>query len=100
MVALLRPLTKHQVLRERILTQDVLETLVNLLDVIVLQPGGNFGQAMDGLNCLLQCGALVIIVHLATRLLFVRGYPTNSRREARGQPPQFQHVQTCPDIGY
>ncbi|KAF8554223.1 hypothetical protein OG21DRAFT_1115422 [Imleria badia] len=54
-VALLRPLTKHQMLRERILTQDVLETLVNLLDVIVTQPGGNFGQAMDGLNCLLQC---------------------------------------------
>lgn len=56
-VALLRPLTKHQSLRERILTEDVLETLVNLLDVIVRQPGGNFGQAMDGLNCLLHCGA-------------------------------------------
>ncbi|KAG8214234.1 hypothetical protein J3R82DRAFT_11042 [Butyriboletus roseoflavus] len=54
-VALLRPLTKHEILRQRILTKDVLETLVKLLDVIVEQPGGNFGQAMDGLTCLLRC---------------------------------------------
>lgn len=65
-VALLRPLTKHEVLRKRILTQDVLETLVKLLDVIVRQPGSNFGQAMDGLNCLLRWGALVIGVNLGT----------------------------------
>ncbi|KAF8445037.1 hypothetical protein L210DRAFT_3059908 [Boletus edulis BED1] len=54
-VALLRPLTKHPILRERILTQDVLETLVQLLDTIVEKSKGSFGQAMDGLNCLLQC---------------------------------------------
>ena len=68
-VALLRPLTKHQILRERLLTPDVLETLVKLLDAIVSRTGGNFGQAMDGLNCLLQCGALVIIVHSETKLM-------------------------------
>ena len=79
MVALLRPLTKHQVLRKRILTQEVLEALVTVLDEIIRQPGENFGQAMDGLKCLLQCGALVIIVHLATESLFVRGLPANSR---------------------
>jgi hypothetical protein len=67
-VALLRPLTKHQVLRDRILTQDVLATLVKLLDWIVEHPAGIFGQAMDGLNCLLQCGALAVIVHLVTHL--------------------------------
>ncbi|KAF8552930.1 hypothetical protein OG21DRAFT_1325093 [Imleria badia] len=55
MLTLLRPLAKHQILRERILTQDILQALVELLDVVVTQPGGNFGQAMDGLNCLLQC---------------------------------------------
>ncbi|KAG9309255.1 hypothetical protein JVU11DRAFT_10738 [Chiua virens] len=54
-VALLRPLTRHPVLRERLLTEEVLETLVTLLDAIVSQSGGNFGQAMDGLICLLQC---------------------------------------------
>ena len=64
MVALLRPLTKHQILRERILTQDVLVTLVNLLDWVVQHPAGIFGQAMDSLNSLLQRGALVNIVHL------------------------------------
>ena len=63
-VALLRPLTKHQILRERILTQDVLVTLVNLLDWVVQHPAGIFGQAMDSLNSLLQRGALVNIVHL------------------------------------
>ncbi|KAI9463747.1 hypothetical protein HD554DRAFT_2040928 [Boletus coccyginus] len=44
-VALLRPL-------------DLLETLMELLDIIIQQMGGNFRQAMDGLNCLnclLQC---------------------------------------------
>ena len=64
--ALLRPLTRHQVLRERILTQDILGTLMDSLDVVI-EMGGNFGQAMDGLSCLLQCGALVIIVHLEIR---------------------------------
>lgn len=66
MVALLRPLTKHQILRERILTPDVLETLMKLLDAIISQGGGNFGQAMDGLNCLLQCGTLVFVVNEVT----------------------------------
>lgn len=65
-VALLRPLTKHQILRKRILTQDVLDTLVNLLDAIIKERKGNFGQAMDGLSCLLRCGALVIIMHVLT----------------------------------
>ena len=68
MVALLRPLTKHQILREHILTRDVLATLVTLLDWIVQHPAGIFGQAMDGLNCLLECGALVNIVHLGNSL--------------------------------
>ncbi|KAG8214236.1 hypothetical protein J3R82DRAFT_11044 [Butyriboletus roseoflavus] len=54
-VTLFRPLTKHKILRERILTQDVLEILVELLDVMVVQPKGGFVQAMDGLTCLLQC---------------------------------------------
>ncbi|KAG9309246.1 hypothetical protein JVU11DRAFT_10727 [Chiua virens] len=53
-VALLRPLTRHQVLRKRILIKDVLEKLVLLLDAILSQRGGNLGQAMDGLICLLQ----------------------------------------------
>ena len=67
-VALLRPLTKHQILRERILTRDVLATLVTLLDWIVQHPAGIFGQAMDGLNCLLECSALVNIMHLGNSL--------------------------------
>ncbi|KAF8552014.1 hypothetical protein OG21DRAFT_1466371 [Imleria badia] len=52
---LLRPLTEHHILRERILTQEVLETLIKLFDAVIGEPRGNFGQAMDGLNCLLQC---------------------------------------------
>ena len=75
MLALLRPLTRHSILRERILTLEILEMLVKLLDVVVMKRGGNFGQAMDTLNCLLQCGALVIIVHLISRLRFIRGHP-------------------------
>ena len=67
-VALLRPLTQHPILREQILTPDVLEILVELLDAIIKQPKGNFGQAMDGLNCLLQCSAFVIAFHLITHL--------------------------------
>ena len=66
-ISLLRPLTKHQILRERILTRDILETFVKLLDVIIHQTEGSFRQAMDGLICLLQCGALVVIEHLETR---------------------------------
>lgn len=98
-VALLRPLTKHQVLRERILTQDVLETLVKLLDVIVEQPGSNFGQAMDGLNCLLRCGALVMIMNLATNSRPARGHPYNYHREARGRFTDSQRIQTFSDTG-
>ncbi|KAN0091571.1 Uncharacterized alpha/beta hydrolase domain (DUF2235) domain containing protein [Tylopilus felleus] len=55
MVALLRPLTKHPDLRKCILTNDVLEDLVALFDDIVTQLKENFGQAMDGLHCLLEC---------------------------------------------
>ena len=66
-ISLLRPLTRHQILRERILTQDVFETFVELLDVIIHQTEGNFRQAMNGLICLLQYGELVTIVHLETR---------------------------------
>ena len=77
-LALLRPLTRHSILRERILTLEILEMLVKLLDVVVMKRGGNFGQAMDTLNCLLQCGALVIIVHLISRLRFIRGHPAIS----------------------
>ena len=66
-ISLLRPLTKHHILRERILSRDILETFVELLDVIIHQTEGSFRQAMDGLICLLQCSALVIIVHLETR---------------------------------
>ncbi|KAF8134263.1 hypothetical protein EV363DRAFT_1160923, partial [Boletus edulis] len=54
-VALLRLLTKHQVLREHILSPDILETLGSLLDPIIRQPTEYFGQAMGGLICLLQC---------------------------------------------
>ncbi|KAF8445043.1 hypothetical protein L210DRAFT_3060227 [Boletus edulis BED1] len=54
-VALLRLLTKHQVLREYILSPDILETLGSLLDPIIRQPTEYFGQAMGGLICLLQC---------------------------------------------
>ena len=67
-LALLRSLTKHKILRERILTPEVLDTLVDLLDSVVIHPAGIFGHAMDGLSCLLQCGALVITVHLVTHL--------------------------------
>ena len=66
-ISLLRPLTRHQILRERILTQDVFETFVELLDVIIHQTEGNFRQAMNGLICVLQYGESVIIVHLETR---------------------------------
>ena len=58
-VALLRCLTNHRILREHILTQDVLEDLVKFFDVIINRRTENFGQAMDGLNCLLECGAMV-----------------------------------------
>ncbi|KAF8554212.1 hypothetical protein OG21DRAFT_1522574 [Imleria badia] len=54
-VALLRPLTRHQVLRRQILTPDVLQIFMELLDQIISQPGGTFAQAMDGLDCLLNC---------------------------------------------
>jgi hypothetical protein len=66
-VALLRCLTNHTILREQILTQDVLEALMKFFDALISRRGENFGQAMDGLNCLLQCGALVIIVYPETK---------------------------------
>ena len=59
---------KHEILRHHILTKKVLEKLVTLLDAVVKDPAGNFGQAMDGLNCLLQYGALVIIAYIAPPL--------------------------------
>ncbi|KAG9319016.1 hypothetical protein JVU11DRAFT_1137, partial [Chiua virens] len=63
-VALLRPLTRHQALRKRILIKDILEKLVLFLDAILSQRGGNLGQAMDGLICLLQYSASTMIVKL------------------------------------
>ena len=33
---------------------------MELLDQIVSKPGGNFAQAMDGLDCLVKCGAFVL----------------------------------------
>jgi non-canonical (house-cleaning) NTP pyrophosphatase len=62
-VALLRCLTNHKILREQILTQDVLEALMKFFDAIINRRTESFGQVMDGLNYLLQCGALVIIVY-------------------------------------
>lgn len=66
-VALLRFLTKHEILRENVLTDDVLDTLMTLFDTMINLTGRNFIQAMDGLTCLLQCGVLVVIAHLDTR---------------------------------
>ncbi|KAF8554217.1 hypothetical protein OG21DRAFT_1115140 [Imleria badia] len=65
-VALLRPLTRHQVLRRQILTPDVLQIFMELLDQIISKPGGTFAQAMDGLDCLLNCEELqgTLIGHL------------------------------------
>ncbi|KAF8134267.1 hypothetical protein EV363DRAFT_1091543, partial [Boletus edulis] len=54
-VALLRLLTRHQILRERVLSRDILEALVDLLDAIIEQPAEDFGQAMGALTCFLQC---------------------------------------------
>ncbi|KAG9309064.1 hypothetical protein JVU11DRAFT_10946 [Chiua virens] len=51
MVTLLRPLMRHPSLRKQVLTKDVLEVLVMLLDELVSLFGWNFGQAMDGLAC-------------------------------------------------
>lgn len=99
MVALLRPLTKHPDLRKCILTNDVLEDLVALFDDIVTQLKENFGQAMDGLHCLLECSALLVIVHVITHSLSARGDPALSRSKAWGQPPELQSVQTFSDIG-
>jgi hypothetical protein len=59
-VALLRPLTRHEILRQQILTPDVLQTFMELLDQIISTPGGNFVRAMDGLDCLVNCGALCL----------------------------------------
>ncbi|KAG9309245.1 hypothetical protein JVU11DRAFT_10725 [Chiua virens] len=60
-ISLLRPLTKHPILRQRLLTNSesgpgsILENLVKLLDGMIGQSDGSFGQAMDTLTCLLQC---------------------------------------------
>ncbi|KAF8445048.1 hypothetical protein L210DRAFT_3061081 [Boletus edulis BED1] len=54
-VVLLRSLTKHQILRERILSLSILEPVVELFDAIIEQQTESFGQAMDCLSCLLQC---------------------------------------------
>ena len=82
-VALLRPLTNHRVLRERILTEDMLETLMKLLDAIINQGGAIFGQAMDGLDCLLQCGALLSCICKIDNSYFIRGHPGNYHRQTR-----------------
>ncbi|KIJ60018.1 hypothetical protein HYDPIDRAFT_190199 [Hydnomerulius pinastri MD-312] len=61
-LALLRPLTKHDELRESLLTPDVVTHFVTFLDSMLKdrrgQPGENFIHVMDGLVCLLQCDAL------------------------------------------
>ncbi|KAN0091567.1 Uncharacterized alpha/beta hydrolase domain (DUF2235) domain containing protein [Tylopilus felleus] len=97
-LALLRPLTKYPDLRTRILTEDVLNRLAELLDTIDTRSRGNFGHAMDGLSCLLEFGALVIIVHLATHSSRVRGDPGYFRQYAQDQTPWFHRVQTFSDI--
>lgn len=53
---------------------------------------------MDGLSCLLEFGALVIIVHLATHSSRVRGDPGYFRQYAQDQTPWFHRVQTFSDI--
>ncbi|KAG9309257.1 hypothetical protein JVU11DRAFT_10740 [Chiua virens] len=56
-VALLAPLTRHQILREKLLNPETLSILVRLLDKTVenvKQSGMNFGLAMNGLTYLLQ----------------------------------------------
>lgn len=41
--------------------------IVKLLDVIITQTGGIFGLAMNSLDCLLECGTFVVVVHLIIR---------------------------------
>lgn len=60
-VALLRPLARHQVLRGQILTPDVIQIIMELLGRAISRPGGTFAQMMDGLDCLLNCGGSVHI---------------------------------------
>ncbi|KAF9227030.1 hypothetical protein BS17DRAFT_442522 [Gyrodon lividus] len=57
-VALLRPLTKHEVLRQQILMPDVIITLIRLLDEILDNPDEKFSQIMNGLGCLVECNDL------------------------------------------
>ena len=49
-VALLRPMARHRVLRQQILMPDVLQIFMELLDQIISKPGVNFAQVMDGLD--------------------------------------------------
>ena len=53
-VALLRPLGKHQVLRDTILTAGVIGGFLQLLDSVICDPGKHFVHVMDALSSLVE----------------------------------------------
>ncbi|KAF9227032.1 hypothetical protein BS17DRAFT_442811 [Gyrodon lividus] len=61
-LSLLRPMTNHEVLRQSILTVDVIKIFIRLLDDSIYRPEPNFSQVMDGLACLVKCGDVQTIV--------------------------------------
>lgn len=65
-VALLRPIAKHEALRESILTSEVIEGFLQLLDHVIAVQEEHFADVMDALS------SLVELRMLANRCVFVR----------------------------
>jgi hypothetical protein len=59
-LALLRPLADHEVLRKSFLTEDVIECFMKLLDLVLGDPRTDFDHVMDALGCLLKHGTSVL----------------------------------------
>ncbi|KAG8212875.1 hypothetical protein J3R82DRAFT_11207 [Butyriboletus roseoflavus] len=64
-VALLRPLAKHEILRDSILTAEVIHGFLQLLDHVISFPGEHFVHVMDALS------SLVDLCMLANHCIFV-----------------------------
>ena len=53
-VALLRPLAKHKILRDSILTVEVIDGFLQLLDSVICVPGKRFVHVMNALSSLVE----------------------------------------------
>lgn len=57
-VALLRPLAKHRDLRRSVLTTEVVNAFLQLLDYVIGVQGEHFAHVMDGLSSLVELRTL------------------------------------------